>query len=354
MEDKIYREDLIFNMKKQIYTGVDIFKVFAAVGVAAIHSGAIMLNTLGRLSVPFFAIISSLFFFKKYLNLRSIREKRHYLFSYLKRIFYLYLVWQIIYIPLAIIKDQSYLYSDKPFFTKCSVFLWRFIFPGYGYTSSGKFIAGTNGWGVSWYLVALIMGLPLFCLAIKYVNNYIIGIVCILLEIGFICSSGYLFVTGFFLWGILTFLRLFIYIFVGYIISQNFSRINGCSLNSIIMISSVLLLLFLIENVIVYKFSGNMASEELITTVPTSTAITTLALKINPKKWQTIFARNYSTFLYTSQFIFLSVLGHFKIFSGMINGYFNLFMTIVLSFIAFLIYRFINKKFKWHWLHYMV
>lgn len=49
-------------MRNRVYTGVDIFKVFAAMGVVAIHSDATILNTIGRLGVPFFAIISSFFF----------------------------------------------------------------------------------------------------------------------------------------------------------------------------------------------------------------------------------------------------------------------------------------------------
>lgn len=341
-------------MKNHTYTGVDIFKVFAAMGVVAIHSGAIVFNTMGRLGVPFFAIISSFFFFKKYLDLKK-NEKETYLISYLKRIFYLYLVWQIIYLPLAIKRIEDYKKNGSFLTINWGKFIWRFIFPGYGYTFSGKFIAGTNGWGVSWYLIGLLMGLPLFCLAIKYIrNNYIIGMICVVLEVAYICSSGYHFATNFFMWGILTFLRLFIYLFIGYIISQNIYRVNQSSLTVVVIFSFVLIILFLFENFIVYKFSDNIASEELITTVPTSTVITVLALKINPEWRWTRFARNYSTFLYTSQIIYLSIFHHLAIFTGIVNGYFALFATIILSFITFLIYAFIRKKLKWHWLYYMV
>lgn len=40
--------------KKVVYTGVDMFKLIAAIGVVAIHSNLIFLKTLGRLAVPFF------------------------------------------------------------------------------------------------------------------------------------------------------------------------------------------------------------------------------------------------------------------------------------------------------------
>ncbi len=52
-------------MKKE-YTGVDIFKICAAFGVIAIHTDMPFLKVVGRLSVPFFAIISSFFFFKHF------------------------------------------------------------------------------------------------------------------------------------------------------------------------------------------------------------------------------------------------------------------------------------------------
>lgn len=48
---------------KKVYKCVDLFKLLAALGVVAIHSWIPILNTLGRLAVPFFVIISSFFFF---------------------------------------------------------------------------------------------------------------------------------------------------------------------------------------------------------------------------------------------------------------------------------------------------
>ena len=132
------------------------------------------------------------------------------------------------------------------------------------------------------------------------------------------------------------------------------ARVSQSSLTIVIIFSLTLVILFLFENFIVYKLSGSVASEELFTTVPTSTVITVLALKINPKWRWTRFARNYSTFLYTSQVIYLSILRHLAILGGIINGYFELTATIILSFITFLIYVFARRKLKWHWLYYMV
>ena len=46
----------------KIYKGIDVFKLFAAIGVVAIHANLVFFKTLGRMGVPFFVIISSFFF----------------------------------------------------------------------------------------------------------------------------------------------------------------------------------------------------------------------------------------------------------------------------------------------------
>ena len=51
---------------KITYKGVDCFKLLAAIGVVAIHSSLPIFETLGRLGLPYFAIITSFFFFPKF------------------------------------------------------------------------------------------------------------------------------------------------------------------------------------------------------------------------------------------------------------------------------------------------
>lgn len=91
------------NKIPKVYTGVDIFKMIAAIGIVAIYTNVLFLKTLGRLGVPFFVIVSSFFFFNHYLKLNNRKDKKNYLIKYLKRISYLYLCWQILYISLAVI-----------------------------------------------------------------------------------------------------------------------------------------------------------------------------------------------------------------------------------------------------------
>ena len=51
---------------KKVYTGVDVFKLLAAIGVVSIHTYFPFLEILGRVGVPFFVIISSFLFFYEY------------------------------------------------------------------------------------------------------------------------------------------------------------------------------------------------------------------------------------------------------------------------------------------------
>ena len=89
-------------MNKKIFTGIDVFKCIAALGVVVIHTRVPFFNILGRLGVPFFAIVSGMFFFKKYLSFNSNYERKLYLLKYTRRIFLLYLTWQLIYLPFVI------------------------------------------------------------------------------------------------------------------------------------------------------------------------------------------------------------------------------------------------------------
>ena len=66
-------------MERKVYTGIDFFKVIAAIGIVAIHTNAKFLNTFGGLGVPFFLTVSSFFFFSKYSTLGK-QDRKEYLF----------------------------------------------------------------------------------------------------------------------------------------------------------------------------------------------------------------------------------------------------------------------------------
>lgn len=62
----------------------------------------------------------------------------------------LILSWQIIYLPLAVEYFKRLVIEGNVSIFK---YIYYFVYPGY---------TSANGWGQSWYLIAMLMGLPVF------------------------------------------------------------------------------------------------------------------------------------------------------------------------------------------------
>lgn len=75
-------------ISKRFYTGFDLIKLIAAISIIGIHTHAPFLNIIGRLGVPFFAIVSSVLFFSHYQQLSSYNSQQTYLRKFCRRIFY--------------------------------------------------------------------------------------------------------------------------------------------------------------------------------------------------------------------------------------------------------------------------
>lgn len=334
-------------MIKKYYGEVDLLKILAALGVVAIHTGAAGLNTLGRLAVPTFAIISGVFFFKKYDAMGSTQAQGAYFRHYCHRIFSLYLFWQVLYLPL-VVKEWFHLESGKPLWWRVLVFVYRFVFPGHDYTAWGVFVSGTNGWGPSWYLIALLMGLPLFCLLLRWANMIVIGVLSGGLEILYILGSGYQFATHLYVWGILCFPRLFIYLFIGKIIADHLGEDLSSHQAGLVVLSAVLVVLFVLENLIISWLGGTPDGEEVLLTVPTSAVLVLTAFNLDVVRFDTKTMRGFSTFLYTGQTYFIGA-GHF-----VSNCYLKLLLTIIAGAICYWIYLQLWRATNWKVLRYAV
>lgn len=100
-------------MKKQ-YAAIDIVKFICALLVVAIHTAPLMeispesnffiVQVLSRLAVPFFFIMSGYFAFSHIDFDKSWKDSENlsYIKRYLLRIFKLYLIWTILYLPLTL------------------------------------------------------------------------------------------------------------------------------------------------------------------------------------------------------------------------------------------------------------
>ena len=319
--------------------------MLAAVGVVAAHTEARGLDVFGCLCVPIFAIISSTFFFKKFDLLTEEKERRQYLKHFLSRIFYLYLFWQILYLPLAF---KAWISLDKENSStppqKLLIYIYRFIFPGHDVTKDGTFIAGTNGWGASWYLIALLMGIPLFCLLLKYTGLIFTGCVSLILEIVYILSDGYQFATHLYVWGLMCFPRLFIYFFIGKLVAAQINKGHSYKTSRLLLFSVFSLVLFTAECFLIGKLGGSYASGEKIMVAPTSAALVLTAFNLNSINFDTRKMRGFSTFLYTSQAYSILVASFF-----VTNGWLKLIVATVLSLIGYELYLLIR-----HWTHWRV
>ena len=159
---------------KKLYKGIDVFKLIAALGVVAIHTEINFLDVLGRLGVPFFVIISSFFFFKHYFYLGDAIQRKKYIKKFLARLGLLFFTWEIFYIPLAL-NEFLKISSRKIEGKSLLLYIFDFFYP---------VPSNANGWGPSWYLIAIFMALPIF-ISVFYLlrkNLIILGILCVIIE----------------------------------------------------------------------------------------------------------------------------------------------------------------------------
>ena len=84
----------------EVYSGIDLFKIFAAILVVFIHSNIakneefsnVIVLCFSGIAVPFFFMGSGFFFYKK---LSNVKDERSFIISYEKKLLFLYFFWLI-------------------------------------------------------------------------------------------------------------------------------------------------------------------------------------------------------------------------------------------------------------------
>lgn len=342
---------------KRTYSGIDILKVCAAICIVAIHTGATGINMVGRLGVPFFAIVSSMLFFHKYQGLRS-QQRRQYLIHFERRLGLLFICWQIFYLPSAALYLVQSLHR---FGTNDGVihFFRHFIFPP---------LPLTNGWGQSWYLIGMLIALPLFVLVYRFLGNYLTFILILLLYIFYVdYNTGYHFWNGirylpnslvYFLgpFGNNSFPILLIYIGIGMLIAKRLPSLNLRAATPFIFLGIGGLFLYSLENLLLWKLTGRIDNLTVILTAPASAALVLMGIKWPVQLHHHLFWRRFSTFLYCIHvgiihcFDILKIILHTQI----LNAYLTMLLTIILSYIAYLLFNYLLEKKRWHWLKWLV
>lgn len=324
-------------------------KVIAAFSVVAIHTNLPILFTLGGLAVPIFIIISSFFFFKRYDQLKT--GKLRFLGHFEKRIGLLFLSWQLIYIIYPYRSLRLYWHVYHWNLIGYIKYLYHFFLP----SSPGA----VTGWGPSWYLIAVMMGLPIFLFILYLSKNNIvpITIICIGIETYLIMATGYTVFTHFQFaaWLCYSFPRSLIYILIGMLIARAESQINALKYFQIVALCSIFFILFVCENIFIFTHGGGLASAEIIMTVPTSIACVLLALRWPFKLPHTVIWRNYSTFLYCIHTRILEFMALPIPVVGALSKRIEAFCFIILVSLAiFAIFEFVRKKTNWYYLNCLV
>lgn len=180
--------------QRKEYAAVDIFKIFCAILVVAIHAkpfvnhfwldAAVGLAT--RFAVPYFFLSSAYFLFMKLSKCESFQEKARVFFAYLLRLIRFYAIWFVI-------------------FNIVDVALGAPVQPLLYYVR--QFVFTTNG-SPLWFLSALIWGTLIVFLLTSILNRYaVFGISCAFLALGYMLTT-LLNVTG--EWGFISFINQYI------------------------------------------------------------------------------------------------------------------------------------------------
>lgn len=340
---------------KREYVGLDFIKVFAAVGIVGIHANVPIINTFGRLGVPYFAIVSSFLFFSKYNHLPELKRYR-YALHFTKRIMYLFFAWELIYLPSAYV----YLRMDMNNYGTRGLlnFIFHFFFPPFPLT---------NGWGQSWYLIGIAIAVPLIVILSHYFSKLVLGFVCLLLCLFYLWYSNQLLfnvsvhLPHFLYWflgpfGSSSFPILAIYAFIGLILS-NYKSIELNKLNKCLIVNICILLLIVygIENVILWFTTNNGDSAFTLLTIPTAVTLTFLGLILKVRMKNYMFWRQFSTFLYCIHIGIIHCFAILKLYCAIkINSFIIFFLTIIISFGIYCIYYLLKSKYYLKWLNIFV
>lgn len=168
---------------KQQYYGIDLFKFLMAILVVAIHTQPLygvesillhrIFDTITSLAVPYFFAASGYLLFLKFNDSLSSIDNFRITKKYLSRVFYLYIVWNVIYIPITIYGYMEYNMSIGRYLLDCV---------------RGLFIIGQQfySWQL-WYLLSVFFSTACLCVLIK--NEFLDKKIIMIMMTIFLCGG---------------------------------------------------------------------------------------------------------------------------------------------------------------------
>lgn len=174
--------------KRENFNAVDVAKFLLAFCVISIHTcynffensiaNAIVGSVIIRLAVPFFFVASGFFFFRDIIfengRIKKCPENRAKLFSFLKRIFLLYLIWAVIYF---IWEFFSYLDFGLPVSALLKGYFASFFLVGFA--------------PPFWYLLFMMYAIMVLYVLLRFLRIEFVGIIVSILFIFFLWGHTY-------------------------------------------------------------------------------------------------------------------------------------------------------------------
>ena len=295
----------------------DYLKVVAALSVLVIHIGPFTpisytlsngITMWARFAVPFFLITAG-FFVEKGIQKRN--GSLSYVTKYMKRLFFYYVAWWIVYIPLI-----SYGWQGPFIFENYhGILLVAKVFTAYflGFFTGSTFIG-------SWYISATIIGVFIVFRLLRKVSNSLlifIGIVTGIIVL-VVDNLGGLFIShdiwewyhagSFLKFGgsalTQTFLVTIPLLIIGKFMYLNLTILQDLKIRTVSVLIGIFAVLTIIENYGLNHLGGRNNPDESIFSIMLAVSLVLLALNkkvkniISEPKW----LRPYSSFLYPAQF----------------------------------------------------
>ena len=147
------------NTQSENIWGFDVLKFTLAIIIVSLHAGVAnhfnvpwseYVRNLQNLAVPCFFLISSILFFKKVFNETDSKSQWRRLWKYEKRLFTLYLIWQVILLPISLITNDYLQHGLSGILLYLKDMVFSYTFPA------------------SWFFGALIVAMPLVFLLRKH------------------------------------------------------------------------------------------------------------------------------------------------------------------------------------------
>lgn len=177
----------VIQSKNKNYNSIDLFKFIFSLCVIAIHTHPLeqcdnqtiisIYNSIVGLAVPFFFVSTGYLLGKKSLSKGKECNDAQLIKNHLYKVIKLYIVWSIIYLPLAIV---DYIKNGKNIFYNILLYIRGFVFVGEHY----------NSW-ILWYLLSTIYSLLfIYILSKNKLSIKKITIICLIItSFGFTLSE---------------------------------------------------------------------------------------------------------------------------------------------------------------------